>query len=70
MSVSDIKRLKELDEENRRLKQMFALLSLDYQVLKDIAEKSCRVLPVARVARASHGRTWSERTQILSDLGS
>lgn len=39
LSVSDLKRLKELEEENRRLKQMYANLSLDYQVLKDIVEK-------------------------------
>jgi len=39
MSVSELKRLKELEEENRRLKQMYANLSLDYQVLKDIVEK-------------------------------
>lgn len=39
MSVSDLKRLKELEEENRRLKQMYANLSLDYQVLKEIVEK-------------------------------
>ena len=39
MSVSDLKRLKELEEENRRLKQMYANLGIDYQVLKDIVEK-------------------------------
>ncbi len=39
MAVSDIKRLKELDEENRRLKQMFADLSLKHEALKDIVEK-------------------------------
>ncbi len=39
MSVSELKRLKELEEENRRLKQMYANLSLDYQVLKEIVEK-------------------------------
>ena len=39
MSVNDLKRLKELEEENRRLKHMYANLSLDYQVLKDIVEK-------------------------------
>lgn len=39
MSVSELRRLKELEEENRRLKQMYANLSLDYQVLKDIVEK-------------------------------
>jgi putative transposase len=39
MSVSELKRLKELEEENRRLKQMYANLSLEYEVLKDIVEK-------------------------------
>ena len=42
MSVSELKRLKELEEENRRLKQMYANLSLDYQILKDIVEKNYR----------------------------
>ena len=39
MEASDIKRLKELEEENRQLKQMYADLSLDHKVLKDIVEK-------------------------------
>ena len=39
MSVSDLKRLKELEEENRRLKHMYANLSLEHEVLKDIIEK-------------------------------
>lgn len=39
MSVSELKRLKELEAENRRLKQMYANLSLEHEVLKDIIEK-------------------------------
>jgi putative transposase len=39
MSVSELKRMKELEEENRRLKQMYADLSLQHEVLKDIIEK-------------------------------
>jgi putative transposase len=39
MEASDIKRLKELEEENRRLKQMYADLSLEHTILKDIVEK-------------------------------
>ena len=39
MEASDIKRLKELEDENRRLKQMYAELSLEHKVLKDIIEK-------------------------------
>lgn len=33
-----IKRLKELEEENRRLKQMYATLSLETHALKDLIE--------------------------------
>jgi putative transposase len=39
MSVSEVKRMKELEEENRRLKEMYANLSLEHEVLKDIIEK-------------------------------
>jgi putative transposase len=39
MEVSDIRRLKELEEENQRLKRMFADLSLKHEALKDIVEK-------------------------------
>lgn len=39
MEVSDAKRLKELEEENRRLKRMVADLSLDKQMLEDVLGK-------------------------------
>ena len=39
MDVSALKRLKELEAENRNLKQMYAELSLEHKVLKDIIEK-------------------------------
>jgi putative transposase len=39
MTVSELKRLKELEAENRRLKQMYANLSLEHEALKDILEK-------------------------------
>ena len=39
MSVSDIKRLKELEEENRRLKKMYAELSIDHSILREVLEK-------------------------------
>ena len=39
MDASALKRLKELEEENRRLKQMYANLSLEHAVLKEIVEK-------------------------------
>jgi len=39
MDISSLRRLKELEEENRKLKQMYAELSLDHRILKDIVEK-------------------------------
>ena len=40
MSVSDVKRLKQLEEENRRLKELVAELSLDNKILKDVVSKN------------------------------
>ncbi len=39
LEVSQLKHLKTLEEENRRLKQMYAELSLDHKLLKEIVEK-------------------------------
>ena len=39
MDVSEAKRLKELEDENRRLKQMVADLSLDKEAMKSIIAK-------------------------------
>ena len=39
MTASDIKKLKELEDENRRLKRMYADLSLQHEALKDVIEK-------------------------------
>ena len=39
MEVNQISRLKELEDENRRLKQMYADLALDNKILKDVIEK-------------------------------
>jgi putative transposase len=39
MEASDVKRLKELEEENSRLKKMYANLSLVHEALKDAVEK-------------------------------
>ena len=39
MQASDIKRLKELEEENARLKKMYAELSLDHTIIKEVLSK-------------------------------
>ena len=39
MEASQVRHLKELEEENRKLKQMYASLALDNQILKEVVEK-------------------------------
>jgi putative transposase len=39
MEKQELRRLKDLEEENRRLKQMYADVSLDYKMLKDVLSK-------------------------------
>ena len=40
MQVSDVKRLRQLEEENRRLKHMVADLSLDKEAMKAVIAKN------------------------------
>jgi putative transposase len=40
MEASDLKKMRDLEEENRQLKRMFADLSLENRALKDVFEKS------------------------------
>jgi len=39
MEATDLKRLKQLEAENRRLKQMYTELALDHALAKEIIEK-------------------------------
>jgi len=39
LEISEAKRLKELEEENRRLKRLVADQALDIQILKDVNSK-------------------------------
>ena len=39
MEKQELKRLKELEEENAKLKQMYADISLDNKMLKDVLSK-------------------------------
>ena len=39
MEASDVRRLKDLEEENARLKKMFAEISLDHSILKEVITK-------------------------------
>lgn len=39
LSTSELQRLKHLEDENRRLKQLYAELSLENQVIKEVLRK-------------------------------
>jgi len=39
MNSKELKRLKDLEQENARLKKMYATLALDHQLAKEIIEK-------------------------------
>lgn len=39
MEASDMRKLKELEDENRRLKRLYANLSLEHDALKDVIAK-------------------------------
>lgn len=40
--MPELRRLRQLEEENRRLKQLVADLSLDRQMLQDVIKKSSK----------------------------
>ncbi|MGF7216822.1 hypothetical protein GGR92_002989 [Spirosoma lacussanchae] len=40
MQVADLKRLKDLEEDNGRIKKMYAELSLENEVIKEAFQKS------------------------------
>ena len=45
LGVSELRRLKQLEEENRQLKKLLADLSLDKQMLQDVIAKSSEASP-------------------------
>lgn len=51
MESSDVKSLRELEEENQGLKKMFAELRLDRQILKEIVEINSERREMAQFSR-------------------
>lgn len=45
MEASDVKRIKDLEEENARLKRMYANLAMDNEILRDLFTKKGWALP-------------------------
>ncbi len=68
MEASDIKKMKDLEDENRRLKQMFADLSLESRALKDVIEKSFKTSDKAGARQLSDGTICHEHPSVLQDV--
>jgi len=49
LEASELKRLKDLEDENRRLKKMYAELSLDHEIVKEALKKSGRTCSTSSV---------------------
>ena len=66
MGVDEIRRLKQLEEENRKLKQLVADLSLDKLMLQDVLSKNSKAWSAAGVGTRSGRAVRSKRTAKLS----
>ena len=66
MSVSELKRMKELEAENARLKRMYADLALENQAMKDLIEKSSDAAREARGGGVSGQGTFPFHCKELS----
>ena len=61
MGVAEVRRLKVLEEENRKLKQLVADLSLDKQMLQDVLRKSSKACAAERARQVPTGGVRIER---------
>lgn len=66
MGVEEIRRLKQLEEENRKLKQLVADLSLDKLMLQDVLSKNSEAWSSAGAGARSGTEVRGERTAELS----
>lgn len=62
LEAADIKKIKDLEEENLRLKLMFSDLSLECRALKDVMEKSFKTSDKARARKLSDHAIYDEHT--------
>lgn len=67
MGVPELRRLRQLEEENAQLKKLVADLSLDRQMLQDIVKKSCKGLDQKRAGRIHDDRISGIKKASLPD---
>lgn len=56
MGVAELRRLRQLEEENRKLKQLVTDLSLDKEMLQDVIRKNSEACSIESALRLSAGR--------------
>jgi putative transposase len=65
MEASDVRKLKDLEEENARLKKMYADLAMDNQILKDLFSKKVGPCHKKAADRGVGTGTWCPGEQGL-----
>lgn len=55
LGVSELRRLRQLEEENSRFRNLVSDLSLDKQMLQDVIKKSCETSEETRTGHVSSG---------------
>ena len=66
MEATDLKRLKALEEENHKLEPMYAEMALDYQMEKDIIEKTLKPCQKRQIAGELRYSGISRACRVLS----
>jgi putative transposase len=65
MEVNEAKRLRGLEDENRRLKHLVADLTLDNQALKAVVAKDSETCRVSGSGRSTDNRMWDDRAACM-----
>ena len=65
LTVNELNRLRSLEEENRRLKQIVAQQALDNWALKELLEKTSEAQDEEGGGGVYHGESWAEREEGL-----
>jgi putative transposase len=69
LGVGELRRVKQLEDANRKLKQFVADLSMDKHILQDVMEKSSNAWAAARDCRKRPGASLGERVAQLLGVG-
>ena len=58
LGVTELRKLRQLEEENSQLKKLVADLSLDKQMLQDVLKKSFKARPIEGPGQKLNQRLW------------